>query len=153
PDILAAVVVVGLLAAATSTADSQLFALGSEFRSFVMLKKKPPLIVTRIVIMTFGLAALIFSIISSDQLVSLALASFKGTSLMAPMVFAGIFAKRKPGSEIALATSVALLLFLASLAQWVPGKIGPLQLDLLLLMSLGILTLVSVGIRSRLRQD
>jgi SSS family solute:Na+ symporter len=152
PDILAAVVVVGLLAAATSTADSQLFALGSEFRSFIMLKRKPPLVVTRIVILTFGLAALIFSIVSSDQLVSLALASFKGTSLMAPMVFAGIFAKRKPGTEIALATAVALMLFLASLAKWVPGKIGFLQLDLFLLMSLAILTLVSVGIRSRLRQ-
>jgi SSS family solute:Na+ symporter len=152
PDILAAVVVVGLLAAATSTADSQLFALGSEFRSFMLVKRKSPLFVTRIVILSFGAAALVFSIISSNQLVLLALASFKGTSLMAPMVFAGIFAKRKPGNEIALATAAALLLYLASLAKWVPGKIGPLQLDLFLLMSLAILTLVSVGIRSRLQQ-
>ena len=152
PDVLAAVVVVGLLAAATSTADSQLFALGSEFRSFILLKRKPPLFVTRIVILTFGLAALIFSIISSDQLVDLALASFKGTSLMAPMVFAGIFAKRKPGTEIAIATAAALLVYLASLAEWVPGNIGPLQMDLFLLMSLGILALVSAGIRSRVQK-
>jgi SSS family solute:Na+ symporter len=152
PDILAAVVVVGLLAAATSTADSQLFALGSEFRSFILVKRKSPLFVTRLVILSFGMAALIFSIISSNQLVLLALASFKGTSLMAPMVFAGIFAKRKPGIEIPLATAVALMLFLASLAKWVPGKIGFLQLDLFLLMSLGILTLISVGIRSRVQQ-
>ncbi|NQV35396.1 MAG: sodium:solute symporter family protein [Phycisphaeraceae bacterium] len=153
PEFLAAVVVVGLLAAATSTADSQLFALGSEFRSFMLVKRKSPLFVTRLVILTFGAAALIFSIVSSNQLVLLALASFKGTSLMAPMVFSGIFAKRKPGAEIALATAVALLLYLGSLAKWVPGKIGPLQLDLFLLLSLGVLALVSLGIRSRLGKN
>lgn len=153
PHMLAAVVVVGLLAAATSTADSQLFALGSEFRSFIMLKRKPPLFVTRLVILSFGMAALVFSIVSSDQLVDLALASFKGTSLMAPLIFAGIFAKRKPGVEIAVATAAALLVYLASLAKWLPGKVGPLQMDLLLLMSLAAIALVSVGARSQIQKD
>ena len=140
-------VLVGLLAAATSTADSQLFALGSELRSLLLLRGTSPLVITRIAIFCFGGAALAFSILSSDQLVLLARTSFAGTSLMAPMILAGIFVKKQLGMEIVWATALGLALFLGSQLGWVPAKIGAIRLDLALLLSLGLLTLASWAVR------
>jgi len=153
PPFIAAIVMVGLLAAATSTADSQLFALGSELRSLLLLKGKSPLIVTRIAIFCFGAAALVFAINSTDQLVSLALASFKGTALLAPMVLAGVFCRRKPGLEIIVATGGGLALFLYSLFHGglelpgLPKAIVGIRFDLFLLISLAAATLLSTQIR------
>lgn len=149
PSFLSAMVLVGLLAAATSTADSQLFALGSELRSLLLLRGTSPLVITRIAIFCFGAAALIFSILSSDQLVLLARTSFAGTSLMAPMILTGVFAKMRPGIEIVWATALGLALFLCSQLGWIPAKIGTLRLDLALLLSLGLLALISWALRGR----
>jgi len=147
PGAIAALVLVGLLAAATSTADSQIFALGSEFRSLLLLKGKSPLVFTRIAIFCFGAAALVFSIVSRKELVLLALKSFAGTSLMAPMILAGIFAKRKLGIEIVWATALGLTLFLCSQLGWIPAAIGSMRLELALLLGLGGLALVSWAVR------
>ena len=163
PPYIAAIVLVGLLAAATSTADSQLFALGSELRSLCLVKGKSPLIFTRIAIFCFGAAAWAFAIKSTDQLVSLALNSFKGTALLAPMVFGAVFCRRKLGPEIIMATGCGVALFLYSLVQSsvglpaglgrLPGAIAGIKFDLFLLMSLAIVTLLSVRIRSLTAQE
>jgi SSS family solute:Na+ symporter len=147
PGFISALVLVGLLAAATSTADSQLFALGSELRSLLLLRGKSPLVITRIAIVCFGGAALAFSILSSDELVLLARVSFAGTSLMAPMILAGIFAKKRLGLEIVWATALGLTVFLCSQLHWIPSKIGPVRLDLALLLGLGLLALGSWTVR------
>lgn len=163
PPFIAAIVLVGLLAAATSTADSQLFALGSELRSLCLVKGRSPLIFTRIAIFCFGAAAWAFAIKSTDQLVSLALNSFKGTALLAPMVFGAVFCRRKLGPEIIMATGCGVALFLYSLVQSsvglpaglgrLPGAIAGIKFDLFLLMSLAIVTLLSIRIRSFTAQE
>jgi len=147
-DFIAAAVVIGLLAAAISTADSQIFALGSELRSLLSGDKQSVLIYTRIAILFFGLAAMVFSIFSSDELVRLALVSFAGTSMVGPLVLAGIFSRRPPGPEVIIAAAVGVLLFLASLLNLIPSMIGPLRLDLLLLLAIGAFTLASVHYRN-----
>lgn len=147
-DVVAAAVVVGLLAAAMSTADSQIFALGIELGSLSKGEERKVLLRTKIAIGAFGLAALIFSIVSSDQLVMLALVSFAGTSLLAPMVMAGVLMQRAPGIEVIVATALGLALFLASLAGIIPSQIGPARLDLALLMTLGFFTGASVLMRN-----
>ncbi len=147
-DIIAAAAVIGLLAAAISTADSQIFALGTELRSLLSGDEQKVLLFTRAAILFFGLAALVFSILSSDELVLLARVSFAGTSMVGPLILAGIFSRRPPGPEVIVAAAGGLLLFLASLLNLIPSMIGPLRLDLLLLLTVGTFTLVSVLYRN-----
>ena len=68
---IAALVAVGLTAAAMSTADSQLFALGAELRSLSRSSPERTMLQARLAIGLFALAAFIFSVVSSDQLVLL----------------------------------------------------------------------------------
>ena len=64
------------------------------------------------------------------------------------MILAGIFSRRPPGLEVIIAAAVGLLLFLASLLNLIPSMIGPLRLDLLLLLAIGAFTLASVLYRN-----
>jgi len=148
-EVIAAAAVIGLIAAAISTADSQIFALGTELRSLLSNKERTALIRTRIAIVFFGLAALVFSVLSSDQLVLLARVSFAGTSLLGPMVLAGIFSKRSPGPEILIVSAIGLLIFLGSLLNLLPSNISSVRLDLLLLLTIGAFTVGSIAWRNR----
>jgi SSS family solute:Na+ symporter len=135
---VAALVVIGLLAAAISTADSQIFALGTELRSMLTGGATSSLRITRLAITGFGLCALVFSVLSSDQFALLATLSFQGTSLLGPMILCGIFRREAPHPSIAWVTAVALVIFLGSLvklgdAPLVPKMIGPVQTSLLMM--------------------
>lgn len=114
---VAALVVIGLLAAAISTADSQIFALGTELRSVLPDGAKHGMRITRLAIMGFGTCALLFSIFSSDQFALLATLSFKGTSLLGPMILCAIFSHKTPHQSIAWVTAGALLVFIGSLVK------------------------------------
>lgn len=151
-DVLGAAVVVGLLAAAMSTADSQIFALGIELGSLSEGEERRVLLQTKIAIGAFGVAALVFSIVTSDQLVMLALVSFAGTSLLAPMVLAGVLLHRAPGIDVVVVTALGLAIFLASLAGIIPSQIGPARLDLTLLIILACFTGSSALIRHARRR-
>lgn len=140
PDLVGAIVVVGLLAAAMSTADSQIFALGTELQSMLSGDDEAMMRKTKIAVGCFGVAALIFSIVTTDQLVMLARVSFAGTSLLAPMVMSGVLADRSPGPEVVIATAVGLALFLGSLGGVIPEMVAGMRMDLLLLIALSILT-------------
>jgi solute:Na+ symporter, SSS family len=152
-DIIAAIVVIGLLAAATSTADSQIFALGSELRSLMTGIKGPVMRYTRLAIMFFGLTALIFSILTTDQLVLLARVSFAGTAMMAPMILAGIFASKTKtlGYEIIVVTALAIFTFLASLLNVIPSSYFEIRLDLFLFVFLALFTAASVALTKKSR--
>jgi SSS family solute:Na+ symporter len=141
---VAAAAIVGLLTAAMSTADSQLFALGTELRSLLSGDEDAVLRRTKAAIVVFGVLALAFSIVSSDRLVLLARVSFNGTALLAPLVIAGVFSSRPPGAENIAAAAAALVLFLGSLVGVVPDMVGPFRLDLLLLVGVGLFTLTTV---------
>ena len=141
PPTLAAFVLIGLLAAAISTADSQIFALGTELRSILAIEDDRSLLrITKVGIFLFAVVALGFSLVAGDQLALLARTSFAGTSLLAPMIFRAIFAADGGrGYWLPGATLLALLLFIASLLGWLPDTIGGLRLDLLLLILLASL--------------
>ena len=123
---------IGLIAAAISTSDSQIFALGTELRSLLTVDDKRALAITRIFIMVFGIIALIFSILSSEHLVLLARTSFAGTALLGPLILVGILSDKKPGLLIPVCTVLALLLFVMSNADILPGKIGQIEIEMLL---------------------
>ena len=146
PATLAAFVIVGLLAAAISTADSQIFALGTELRSLLTVDDDRRLLrITKLGIGGFALLSLAFSVVSGDQLALLARTSFAGTSLLAPMIFTAIFAgDRARGAALPVATLLALLVFVASLLGFFPDAVAGVRLDLLLLIVLAVLALLLV---------
>ncbi|RMG21661.1 MAG: sodium:solute symporter family protein [Bacteroidetes bacterium] len=153
PQLLAAVVIIGLFAAAISTADSQIFALGSELRSLLKGEDRRLLTVAKVAIFIFAMLAYIFSLFSSDELVMLARTSFAGTSLMAPMIFAAIYTSSPPARWLLWATLVAQLLFIGSLLGWVPNHLGALRLDLALFTALAAIAVLASRAQSGKQQD
>jgi solute:Na+ symporter, SSS family len=147
PDFIAAIAVVGLLAAGLSTTDSQIFALGTELRSLMKGNEKKVLKVARLGIFGFATIAMIFSILASDQLVMLARVSFAGTAMLAPMILTGVLSKKVMGNEIIIVTAIALATFILSLLGVIPGEIGPIRMDLFLLVSLGLFSIISYAMR------
>jgi SSS family solute:Na+ symporter len=146
---VAALGLVGLIAAAISTSDSQIFALGSELRSLLHIDDKKAVSITRIFIFIFGLLALIFSIVSTEHLVLLARTSFTGTAMMAPMILTGILSSKKLSRLMPLLTLGALLLFIGAKLGIVPSKIGSLEIEIVLFLSLAIGALIEGGLLHR----
>ncbi len=141
---LGAFVLIGLIAAAISTADSQIFALGGETRSLLTGTDKSMIRRSRLAIGAFAVMALVFALLTSDQLVLLARASFAGTALLAPMIFTGVFSDRAHQFKLVpILTLISILLVVCSQLGWLPTKIAGIRLDLLLL---GMLTLVCLGL-------
>ena len=145
--IIAAAVAIGLIAAAISTADSQLFALGNEVRSMLVGDEQRNMRHTKIAIICFALGSLTVAILSGDQLVLLARVSFAGTAIMGPFIIAAILAPQPPGTEIIIATGLGLLIFLCSLVQIVPDTVFSIRLDLLIFLSLFIFAFLSTSYR------
>ncbi len=144
---IGALVMIGLVAAAISTSDSQLFALGGELRSILKGEDQKMVGYARISILIFACLALMFSLISSDELVLLARTSFTGTSLLAPMIFTGVFYPRANYLKaIPVLTFLALLLFIGSMLGWIPNTLVGVRLDLILLGVLTLLSLMIIGI-------
>lgn len=127
--IIGALAIIGLIAAAMSTVDSQLFAIQAEVANYKKSKGK-----NKLFIIAFGIVALLLSILSSKELVLLARVSFAGTSLLAPMVFISIFSKSKHSNLLPVATLLSLLVYLiASFTSWIPSTVLGIRLDISLL--------------------
>ena len=147
PEFIGALAVVGLLAAAMSTADSQLFALESEVSPTIQTHSFRKLPILMFGIMAFGLAVL-----SSSDLVLLATVSFAGTSLLAPMILLAVLSKdgEHPPLLIPVICGVSLLIYLVSLLSgFVPQVIFGYRLELLLLS----LNVIIVGFFYFLREQ
>ena len=141
-NVLAAIVMIGLIAAAISTSDSQLFALGGEVRSLLKGEDKKMLQITRLSIAGFAILSLIFALLSTNELVLLARTSFTGTALLAPMIFVGIFSKDAQQFKfLPIVTLIAIFIFILSLLGRVPNQVIGIRMELLLL---SILTLISI---------
>jgi SSS family solute:Na+ symporter len=148
---IAAMGLIGLIAAAISTSDSQIFALGTELRSLLTMDDKKALFITRIFIVVFGLLALIFSIISSEHLVLLARTSFAGTAMMGPMILIGMLSSKKLSLLMPIVTILALVTYILSNSGVLPANIWVLEIEIVLFISLAIAAFVEVGILHRLK--
>lgn len=141
---IAALGLIGLIAAAISTSDSQIFALGTELRSLLTSDDKKALAVTRIFIVVFGVAALIFSILSIEHLVTLALTSFSGTALLAPLILVGILNKKQPGQLIPVCTVIALGVFILSLINVLPDNVGSVDIRMILFVFMTLAAIIEI---------
>ena len=146
--IIGAAVAVGLIAAAMSTADSQIFALGAEVRSLISGTERAVMLRTKLAIVFFAVAALVFAVLSNDQLVLLARVSFAGTAMLGPLVLAGIFSKTPPGLEVIVVTAAGVVVFGISSLGVIPASVGGVRMDLLLFAVLGLFTCGSVLYRN-----
>ena len=144
-NIIASLVMIGLVAAAISTSDSQIFAFGSEMRSLLVGDDQKMLKWARVAIGVFALISLIFALLTSDQLAILARTSFAGTALMAPMILVGIFHKEPVRLKfLPYVTLGAILVFVVSLLGGLPSKVAGIRMDLCLLLLVTVAALVGV---------
>ena len=146
--VIGAVALIGILAAAMSTSDSQFFALGSEINNalgrFSRRLNISPIVFVKIVILVFCVASFVVAMKSSRGIISLAVAGFMGTALMAPMVLTSILCKgRRFGALIPVVTVISLIVFLASLFGLAPKMVMGLRIDLALL---SVNTLITIAV-------
>ena len=147
--VIGAVALIGILAAAMSTSDSQFFALGSEINNalgrFSRRLKISPIVFVKIIILVFCVASFVVAMKSSRGIISLAVAGFMGTALMAPMVLTSILCKgRRFGPLIPVVTVISLIVFLASLFGLAPKMVMGLRIDLALLSVNTLITIAAV---------
>jgi len=143
PGFVAALALVGLIAAGLSTTNAQIFALGSELRGLLKMDEQKVMRITKAGIFVFALIALVFSELIKDQIALLARVSFAGTALMGPMILLGILSDRKVSAVIILASFIGLLIFLLSLGGIIPGNYFGMRLDLLLFIILSMVAILS----------
>lgn len=133
---VAALAVIGLLAAAISTSDSQLFAMGTEFRG-LFAEGISRMTMTRLAIVFFAVCALAFSQIASDELALLAISGFSGTAILGPMILVAILTDRPPAKWMIIATGVGLICFLGSQFGLIPKALLGMNLNWLIVTILG----------------
>lgn len=143
PNFVAALALVGLIAAGLSTTNAQIFALGSELRGLLNMEEKKVMRITKMGIFIFALIALLFSELIKDQIALLARVSFAGTALMGPMILLGILSDRKVSTLIIYSSFIGLVIFLLSLGGIIPASYFGIRLDLILFASLTAVALVS----------
>jgi len=145
PVALGALALIGLIAAAMSTTDSQLFALGNE-ASIFLEKDRNVQSKTKLLILLFTLTSLLFSIFSDNGLVQLARVSFSGTALLAPMILLSIYSKEKTSLNLLtpLFTLASLLFFIYTTFLNTQIKtILSIRVDLFLFMALSIVAIIN----------
>jgi SSS family solute:Na+ symporter len=143
PNFVAALALVGLIAAGLSTTNAQIFALGSELRGLLKMDEQKVMRITKIGIFVFALIALVFSELIKDQIALLARVSFAGTALMGPMILLGILSDRKVPTLIIWSSFVGLIIFLLSLGGIVSNSVIGVRLDLFLFIALSLIAVVS----------
>ncbi len=142
---LGALTLIGLIAAAMSTTDSQLFALGNEASIFLENNKNVQRN-TKILILLFAIASLLFSIYSDTGLVQLARLSFTGTAILAPMILLSIYSKKEV--KLSLLTPIMTLICLVFFVYSVFiadnfTKIKDIRVDLVIYIILTITALIN----------
>ena len=151
PGIVAGLAIIGLFACVLSATNSKIFALGSELRSLLTGSDKQVMIKVKLSLILFAAITFISAITVSDQLALLSKTSFTGTAMMAPMVLTAVLCKRKPGNEIIVVTAIALIVFIVSLAGYIPAQLLGLNIELWLFICLALITFISAGVRGIMR--
>lgn len=143
--VIGAVALIGILAAAMSTSDSQFFALGSEINNALGGASRKlgisQVVFVKFVILIFCGAAFLVANKSSQGIISLAVSGFMGTALMAPMVLASTLIKdRNLHTAVPILTAATLVVFLLSLFGAAPKMVSGLRIDLIMLTLNAVVT-------------
>lgn len=153
PPILYALFVVGVMAAAMSTTDSQLMAIGTEWaslfsKSSILSNEKAKLDV-KLVSIIVSLISLLLAQTSFKSLILFSINSFIGTSFLLPLIYS-LQAKTKMLKISLIFVSVfSVLLFTAMLLGFIPKTFFGLRLELFLYMIILSVFMVNVGTKDK----
>lgn len=126
---IGALAIIGLIASAMSTTDSQLFAMQTELLGVDKSRKK-----NKLLMFILGGIALLLSVFTSKELVLLARVSFAGTALLAPMIFLSVVSAKKYGNFVPIITFLTLIAYIfANFTNLIPAIIIGIRLDMFLL--------------------
>ncbi len=143
-----ALFIVGVLAAAMSTADSQLMAIGTEWSSTLLKEDiqthKRAKTWVKAVAGVVSVIALGLAQSSFKSLVLFAINSFIGTSLLLPIILATCVDKMSHRRLLIGSSVVAVLVFLAVLLVIIPKMLFGLRIELILYAGLGIVMAMTV---------
>jgi len=115
PEAIAALAIVGVIAASMSTADSQVLALSS-LVTRDLYKGRRPMYMARLSIVAIILLALLISFKPPTLIVTLSILSFAGTMQIAPAMLGGLFWKK--GTTLAAICSMLSGVAVLILYQW-----------------------------------
>lgn len=146
PAIFYALFVVGVVAAAMSTTDSQLMAIGTEWGSFfskesIGLNQKAKLYV-KLSATIVALVALVLAQSSFKSLILFSINSFIGTSFLVPIIYSLTVEKKIVKNLLVFISIFCVVVFMLSLIGFVPKMIFGLRVELFLYF---IITLVLIG--------
>lgn len=146
--LIGALAIVGLLAAAMSTADSQLHSLSTEIDVALTppgksLKAKR----TSLLVAVFAVLSFAVSFLEAREIVSLARVSFAGTAIIGPMIILSVSSVRVPSIICPLISLAALCIFLLSVLTVIPNQFGGVRLDLILFATTGAAALIEWGLK------
>lgn len=134
PAWIAGVFVVGIVAAAMSTADSQILAVGTEWATALgqgpIAERKYANLTTKMVAATLAIAALVLAQSDIRSLVLFSINSFIGTSLLLPLIVGACSRSRPTALPLMFVSVLALVVFVLSLAGVIPPRIANLRIEL-----------------------
>lgn len=147
PAFFYALFIVGVLAAAMSTADSQLLAIGTEWSSAIVNKdiqrhSSARLLVKGIAI-PVALIALVLAQSSFKSLVLFSINSFIGTSLLLPIVLASVIKLPHWRSALIMSSWIAVIIFVPVMLGILPRELLSLRVELWLYAVLGLLMAIA----------
>lgn len=144
---VAALALLGIFAAAMSTADSQIHTLATEMQH---LRPSSGRLAHDGTLLLFTAAAAALALVGGEHIVLLARVSFAGTSLVAPLVLAVVLRPQSVGVEVPAISFAALIAFLLSLGGLTPKEFLGIPFDLAILIVTAISVSAAVLYRSRL---
>lgn len=143
PPFFYALFVVGVLAAAMSTADSQLLAIGTEWSSAFVAKDIQQHASARLLVKSVGvvvaLIALLLAQSSFKSLILFSINSFIGTSLLLPIVLASVIRLPRWRLALILASMLAVVIFVPVMLGILPRTLSGLRVELYLYAALGLM--------------
>lgn len=149
PHSIAGLFLIGILAAAMSTADSQVLAIGTEWATAIgngpAFERKSMIPMTKLVAALVLTIALVFAQSDFKSLVLFSVNSFIGTSLLLPLIIGGCSGKH--GRPLVWVSVALLAAFLLALIGVIPNKLLGFRLELMLFTTMGVATAIFLLLR------
>ncbi|MCP5516379.1 MAG: hypothetical protein H7A45_03875 [Verrucomicrobiales bacterium] len=153
PPAFHALFIIGVVAAAMSTSDSQLLAVGTEWGSSISrgsIERNPQArLLVKLTSIFVAIVALLLAQTSFESLILFSVNSFIGTSFLLPIVYSvTVRSKVARGWLVALSVS-SIFIFLLALFRVTPSAFGGIRVELYLYLAIGLTIAVFQAINPR----
>ncbi|MGY0398352.1 MAG: sodium:solute symporter family protein [Ostreibacterium sp.] len=147
PAFFYALFIVGVLAAAMSTADSQLLAIGTEWGSAVTKGNIQDRQNARLLVKSIGVIVALISLIlaqsSFKSLILFSINAFIGTSLLLPIIISAIIISSVYRQLLVSTSVISVIIFLLTILDILPRTYAGFRIELFLYVAIFLLILVA----------